>query len=139
MNNKEYNLTSFRNISFGLKMPKPKTKIEQTNRAIIPDNKKQELTILPFSSDFGKYLINAILKPAKDNIDINSNEEISVVANPTSLTEYNLTTIVQNKKPKPVKITEFIINQRAFLYNEWLVIIFTISFIVISPPIFYPL
>ena len=116
--NTAYNLTSFRNINFGLKRFKPKTKMEEINNASIPDNKKQELTILPFSSDFGKYLINAILKPAKDNIDISSNEEINVVANPTSLTGYNLTTIVQNKKPKPDKTTEFIINQRAFLYRE---------------------
>jgi len=80
---KLYNLISLRNTSFGLKTLMNKTNIKLRNNATMPDMPKHELIMLLFSFDFEIYLTSAILNPSNENMDINSNEEISVEANPT--------------------------------------------------------
>lgn len=56
-----------------------------------------------------------MLNPIKESMDINSNDEIKVEANPTCVVEYNLATTVQKRKPNPEITTEFTISHTAFL------------------------
>ena len=112
---KPYSLISLRSINLGLKMLINKTNIKLMNNATMPDMQKHELIMLLFSFDFERYLTSAILNPNNENMDISSNEEINVEANPTCVVEYSLTTILQKRRPKPDNTTEFKINHNAFL------------------------
>jgi len=86
--------------------------------AIMLERVKHEFIKSDFFFSFGKYLIRAILNPARDKFDINSIEDISVDAIPTCAVVAILTTIVQNRKPKPDNTIELIIRRIALLYNE---------------------
>lgn len=57
-------------VNSGEKMSIFKTKIKLVNTATIPVKEKQVLITIFFFLDKGRYLINDILKPNKDNITI---------------------------------------------------------------------